>query len=69
MLTFFAARSSTRLAVQERAAVVTQSLENLHAAVTRVEGTVERVEAGVADVRARMARLEGAQAAHPLSGA
>lgn len=68
VLAFLASRSSTRQGVHERAAVVTQSLESLHAAVTRVEASVERVETGVTDLRERVARLEGAQAARPLAG-
>lgn len=68
MLAFFAGRASDRAVAQERAAIVSQSLEHLHVAVARVEAGVERVETGVVELRERVARLEGAQTAHPLAG-
>ncbi len=68
MLALFAGRASDRAAAQERAAVVSQSLEHLHAAVARVEAGVERVETGVVELRERVARLEGTQAAHGVAG-
>ena len=67
LLTFFATRASARLTIQERTAVVAQSLQNLHDAVARVEGTVERVEVGVTDLRERVARLEGSLDARAAS--
>ncbi|HSH58154.1 MAG TPA: hypothetical protein VK988_00645 [Acidimicrobiales bacterium] len=68
LLAFFSSRSSARQGVQERSAVVAQSLENVHAAVGRVEATVDRVETGVIELRERVARLEGAQATQSVSG-
>jgi hypothetical protein len=67
LLSFVVARSSDRRAAQERAAVTAQSLDHLGAAVGRVEATVERVEAGVCDLRERVARLEGARDAQPAA--
>jgi len=64
LLTFFVARSSARVATLERPAFVDHSLENLHAAVTRVEGVVARVDVGVTDLGERVARLEGSVEAH-----
>lgn len=66
MVAFFASRSSARLATQERAASVGQSLDTLEAAVARIESGVERVECGVVELRERVARLEGAQGARPV---
>lgn len=68
-LVFLAARTSDRIAAQEGAATVAQSLETLQATVSRVESAVERVEAGVVELCERVARIEGAQAvAHPVHG-
>ena len=66
LLAFFSSRSSLRQGMQERTAVVAQSLENLPAAVARVETTVDRVETGVTELRERVARLEGARRAPTL---
>lgn len=63
LLTFMAARSSDRRVGKERAAVVDQSLEALHSSVGQVADAVGRVEGVVTDLRERVARLEGAQAA------
>ncbi|MGH9282081.1 MAG: hypothetical protein ACRD0S_04005 [Acidimicrobiales bacterium] len=69
MLAFFSTRASDRLAARERAASVAQTLAGLASAVGRIESAVERVETGVVELRERVARLEGAQGAHPLTGA
>jgi phage shock protein A len=63
VLTFAAARASDRRAAAERAAAVDQSLDGLHSSVERVGDAVGRVEGVVTDLRERVARLEGAQAA------
>jgi hypothetical protein len=63
VLTFLAARRAERRVAQERASLVDQSLESLHGALDRVGDSVERVEAGVVDLRERVSRLEGAHAA------
>lgn len=65
VLTFLAARSSDRRAADERVAVVAQSIDTLGTAVARVDDAVERVEAGVVELRERVARLEGARHAQP----
>lgn len=67
MLAFFSTRSSDRVAARERSATLTQSLEGLGTAVGRIESSVERVEVGVVELRERVARLEGAGIAHPVS--
>lgn len=51
LLAFFATRSSHRLAVEERAATVAQSLDSLATALGRIESAGERVEAGVVELR------------------
>ena len=63
VLTFTAARAADRRAAAERAATVDQSLDGLHASVAQVGDAVGRVEGVVTDLRERVARLEGAQAA------
>jgi hypothetical protein len=63
VLTFTAARASDRRAARERAVVVDQSLDSLHSSVGQVADAVGRVEGVVTDLRERVARLEGAQAA------
>jgi hypothetical protein len=65
VLTFLAARSSDRRAADERVAVVAQSIDTLGTAVARVDDAVERVEAGVVELRERVARLEGTRHAQP----
>lgn len=59
-LTFLAARAADRRASMDRAAATAQSLEALGASVGRVEAVIERVDAGVGELRERVARLEGA---------
>lgn len=66
-LAFLAARASDRTAARERASTVALSLDNLRTAVTRVESTVDRIDAGVIELRERVARLEGARAASPAA--
>lgn len=68
MLAFFSARGSTRLAAQERAATVAESLDNLEDAVGRIESSLERVENGLMELRERVAHLEGAQDVHHGAG-
>jgi phage shock protein A len=68
-LAFLAARGQDRVAVAERAAAVGESLDTLRTAVARIEGSVERVEEGVIDLRERVARLEGAGVARRVAGA
>jgi len=69
MLAFFSTRASARVAANERAAMVAQSLDNLGNALARVEAGVERVETAVTDLRERVAHLEGALASRPLAPA
>lgn len=67
LFTFAAARSSDRRLREERAAVVDQSLESLHASVGQVGDAVGRVEGVVTELRERVARLEGAEAGRARS--
>ena len=64
ILTFIAARASDKRVAADRAAVVAKSLDQLGAAIARIESAVDRVETTLADVRERVARLEGAR--HPV---
>jgi hypothetical protein len=68
VLSFLAARSSDRRAVDERAALVAQSLDTLGTTVAHVDAAVERVETGVVELRERVSRLEGASAVRAANG-
>lgn len=60
ILTYTQARSSRREASYERASATARTLEVLGGAIERLQATADRVEAGVADLRERVSRLEGA---------
>lgn len=69
ILTFFAARSAARRENDARALVVTHALDTLQGSVGRIERSVERIDAGVGDLRERVAHLEGASEVRTSSDA
>jgi hypothetical protein len=60
ILTYLQARAARREASHERMCATTSSLSVLSTAIERLQGTADRVEAGIADLRERVGRLEGA---------
>ena len=68
ILTFLVARSSSRREGEARAASLAHSFDTLQATVVRIERTVERIDAGVGDLRERVAHLEGASEARTAAG-
>ena len=63
VLTFLQARAANRRAAEQDALGVSRTLGDLQGTIKRVEATVLRIDDGVLDLRERVARLEGADAA------
>ena len=63
VLTFLQARAANRRAAEQDALGVARALGDLQGTVSRVEASVQRIDEGVLDLRERVARLEGADAA------
>ena len=66
VLTFFQARAANRRAAEHDALGLARVVGEMQGAVVRIEATVERVDEGVADLRERVARLEGPHAGRRL---
>lgn len=60
VLTYLQARAARRVDSVERKAGVEQTVAVLGAAIGRLQTTTDRIEGGVADLRERVGRLEGA---------
>ena len=63
LLTYLQARLARREASVERASTTARTLEVLGGGIERLQTTTDRVEAGIADLRERVGRLEGAATA------